>query len=105
MTTATAPSEATIRAHIEASLADGLELSDQVEDRLGEARCAFETFVAGHHITDDDFYVYTDAAMAALHARMPDIEAALRPILVDVQTEAAVAFFRHFPDAPLVSRS
>jgi hypothetical protein len=98
------PTEATIRAHVAASLTDDLQLDPEVEDRLSEVRCAFEGIIDGDHITDEDYSVYSRAALVALRARMPDIEAALRPILVDVQTEAVVAFFRHFPDAPLAER-
>jgi hypothetical protein len=100
----TAPTQEEIRAHVEATLAGPLELAEEVQWRIGEVRDALDGFVRCDRITDEDYGVYSDTAFDDLRARMPEIEAAIRPILVDVQTEAIVAFFNHFPDAPLAKR-
>lgn len=85
----TAPTEAEIRAYMEAYPAPTLEVGDLGD--YPDETFAFEEFI------DSEF---THAHHEALLALMPAITAALRPFMIEARMLAAVRFFEHYPDAP-----
>jgi hypothetical protein len=104
----TAPTEAEIRAYMESYLPDNWSVGvddlrelEQVAEDAPAVSAAFEGLIDSHHVTDDDFGVFTKAHTAALQALMPAVSAALRPLMIEAQVRAAVRFFEHYPDAPL----
>ena len=101
----TAPTEAEIRAYVESSMADWSIADDgRILSDLTLQAGGFEQLVASEHITDDDFGVYTDALHDEFEAIVPDLSAALRPLMVEAEVRAAVRFFEHYPDAPLAKQ-
>lgn len=53
------------------------------------------------HVTDDDAKPYFEARHAALAARAARIEAVMRDVFIEAETEAIVAFLERHPWAPL----
>ena len=99
----TAPTEAEIRAFMESNMGDWT--LDTNTDEFSESASAFQAFVDGRHITDDDLGVFIAAHVKALRAFTPAIVEALRPFLIEANVRGAMAFFEHYPDAPLAKRA
>ena len=97
----TTPSEAEIRAFLDSYLSVWTFEDHELDNWTTRASVGFEEFIAGEHITDDDFGVFCDAHRRALRDAIPGLSSALRPILLEAQVRAAVAFFENFPNAPL----
>jgi hypothetical protein len=102
MATATAPTEAEIRAYMEHYPAENWEIaSDALDgDPTNATGSAFDAFVESERITDDDYGVFIAALREEIEAIAPAVNAFLRPLLIDAQVRATVRFFERFPDAP-----
>ena len=101
----TAPTEVEIRTFMETYDADNWKLDyDTIRDRAAEGSGAFEDFIESDRITDDDFGVFSDAHTAEIRAIMPALNAAVRPLLIEAQVRATLAFFARFPNAPRAVR-
>lgn len=101
MTAATTPTEAEIRAYMETALADWEIAGTRILDDLKGDSQAFEEFIASEHVIDEDFHVFGTAFDKALDDAEPAMSAALRPLMIEAQVQAAVRFFEHYPEAPL----